>query len=176
MDNVNGIKSLNEIFGNFSSLLTAGKVESENHVRKLVIDRIVENVWKFSCGFDEPGTYQEETDIRVGHGTTVHPDYELRCAGGKKVLIEAKSPTEDLDKWVDQLKGYVNLTNASAGILINGREFRLYLTDHNGAMDVEPFRTLVVECVSEDDLAFVLGLFSAGFVFNDGQINEASFR
>jgi hypothetical protein len=173
MENENlKIKNIKEIVGRFSSLLTAGKVESENHVRKLVIDKILENVWLFSYGFDEPGTYQEETDVQVGHSTVVHPDYELCCSGGKKVIIEAKSTSEDLDKWVEQLNGYVSLTNASAGILMNGREFRLYLTEHVGTMDLEPFRTVNMDNASDEDFSFILGIFATGYSFNDGQMKR----
>ena len=177
MENENSkIKTLREIVGRFSSLLAAGKVDSENHVRKLVINKILENVWGFSYGFDDVGTYQEETDVAVGHGGNVHPDYELCCSGGKKIIIEAKSASENLDKWSEQLKSYVNLTTASAGIIINGREFRLYLTEHSGSMDTEPFRTINLEESSDEDFNFILGLFSSGFSFNDGQMKREAAK
>jgi cellulose biosynthesis protein BcsQ len=42
------------------------------------------------------------------------------------VVIEAKSPRHDLDKYVTQIENYVKSLRASYGLLTNGKEIRIY--------------------------------------------------
>ncbi|MBR6448391.1 MAG: type I restriction enzyme HsdR N-terminal domain-containing protein [Fibrobacter sp.] len=135
-------------------------------------------MWGFRYGIGEQGSFREQVELQVGRGTNIRPDFVLYCAGDKKVVIEAKAPSEAVgdQKNVDQLDSYVKQMNASAGILINGKEICLYLTDKNGAIDRPPFRSISLEDATDEELVFIVKMFDVEHVFADGQMKREAAK
>lgn len=172
------IESLKRILGYFRSMTTAAQQINEQDTCGIVIKPIVERVWGFHYGIGEQGSFREQVELQVGRGTNIRPDFVLYCAGDKKVVIEAKSPVEPIgdQKHVDQLDSYVKQINASAGILINGNEMALYLTDRNGAIDRPPFKSISLEDSDDENLLFIVNIFDIDHVFADGQMKREAAK
>ena len=171
-------ESLKRILGYFRSMTTAGNQINEQDTCGIVVKPIVERVWGFRYGIGEQGSFREQVELQVGRATNIRPDFVLYCAGDKKVVIEAKAPSEAIgeQKNVDQLDSYVKQMNASAGILINGKELSLYLTDRNGAIDRPPFRSISLEEANDEELMFIVGMFDKEHVFADGQMRREAAK
>lgn len=162
---------LNQIIDMFIKAFSAKNALNEEQVCRIIIEGIIRRVWMFDYGFEDVGTFETEVETQVGHDRILRPDYVLRCAGGKEIIIEAKATTEQLDNWVDQLASEVNVRSAAVGILWNGTELRLYLRGANG-MEKEAYRKINIMERNEDDLNFILNLFDPKHTINDAQMKR----
>jgi chromosome partitioning protein len=86
------------------------------------------------------------------------------------LVIEAKHPTQDLNKHVNQLKGYLTKLKVSLGVLTNGKEIRIYKLEKLGldlifrcfGKDAENEIGLIKEMIGRENLqSKSLGLSSA---------------
>lgn len=152
-----------------------GNVLTEEQVLKIIIDPIIERLWDFTFApseLNEVGTYESDVKVAVGHDSRVYPDRVLICQGNKKLVIEAKGTDVALDEYVGQLETSVIASGASVGILWNGTELRLYLTNSDGKMDNIPYKTILLMDMTEDDKMFLVNLFDPKHTINDGQMKR----
>lgn len=172
------LEFLKRILGYFKSMTTARQQLNEQDTCGIVIKPIVERVWGFRYGMGEQGSFREQVELQVGRATNIRPDFVLYCAGEKKVVVEAKAPTESVgdQKNVDQLDSYVKQMNASAGILMNGKDFSLFLVDKNGSIERPPFRSISLEEATDEELVFLAGMFDDNHVFADGQMKREAAK
>lgn len=163
------IANFNQVFAKLNNRL------SEEQVCKILIDPTITEVWEFKYlprELCEVGTYDSEPPIMVGHDTKVYPDRLLTCYHDRKMVIEIKGTEIPLDNFVGQLETSVIASGASVGILTNGTEWRIYLTNTDGKMECEPFRIIYLMGISEDDCKFIANFFDPKYTINDGQMKR----
>lgn len=142
---------------------------------KLIVDPIIERIWEFNFApneLNEPGTYESEVKVMVGHDSTIYPDRVLICNNGKKLVIEGKGTNECLDDYAGQLETSVIASGASVGILWNGTEFRVYLTTNDGKMERTSYKTIYLMDMKEGDHEFIIKLFDQKHTINDAQMKR----
>lgn len=164
------------IVANFIKLYAKlGNVLVEAHVRKYLIDPIIEKLWDFTASpteLNDVGTYDTEVKVQVGHESFVVLDDLLLCQNGKKLAIEAKGTSVSLDEFVGQLETSVIASGSSVGILWNGTEMRIYLTNADGKMDTAPYKTILFMDMTDEDKAFLVNFFDPKHTINDGQMKR----
>lgn len=86
-------------------------------------------------------------------------DYIITIKGKQEILIECKECHQNVLNHVKQLKKYFVASDARFAILTNGITY-LFFSDHDNAnlMDEEPFYSLDMGNLSEDDIAFLYGI------------------
>jgi hypothetical protein len=170
------IDQLNTITAQFTkNFAKLGNVLAEEQVCKIIIDPVIERLWDFTylpIELNEPGTYETEVKVSVGHDTKVYPDRVLLCQNGKKLVIEAKGTDVALDEFVGQLETSVIASGASVGILWNGTEMRVYLTNNEGKMDPAPYKTILLMDMTDEDKNFLVNFFDPKHTINDGQMKR----
>lgn len=173
MEKLEIISNIIALFSKFFAKL--GNVLSEEQVCKIIIDPFIEKVWGFSYApneLNEAGTYETEPKVMVGHDTKVFPDRVLLCHNNKKMVIEAKGTDISLDEYVGQLQTAVIASGASVGILWNGTEMRVFLTDTDGKMDTAPYKTIFFLSITDADKEFLAKLFDPRHTINDAQMKR----
>lgn len=170
---INSLITLIETFLKFFTKL--GNKLSEEQVLKLIVDPIIERLWEFNFApneLNEPGTYESEVKVMVGHDSTIYPDRVLICNNGKKLVIEGKGTNERLDEYVGQLETSVIASGASVGILWNGTELRVYLTTNDGKMEQTPYKTIYLMDMKDGDHEFIINFFDPKHTINDAQMKR----
>lgn len=91
-------------------------------------------------------------------------DYVI-CKNGKhEILVECKDWRQNLDSHINQLRKYFVASDARLAILTNGIRY-LFFSDHEKAniMDDEPFYTLDMASLSDEDILFLSKLSKESF-------------
>ena len=169
---ISALANIITVFSKFFSKL--GNILNEEQVMNFIVRPIVERVWEFAAApieLGEPGTYETEVKVAIGHDNYCYPDLLLLCQGDKKLVIEVKSTEENLDKWVSQLECEVNASGAAVGILWNGTEMRVYVRN-NGKMDTTPYKTVYFLALTEEDNEFLAKFFDPRHCINDAQMKR----
>lgn len=170
------LELLNTSIENFTKIFAKlGNKLSEEQVLKMIIDPTIERLWEFNFApneLNEPGTYESEVKVMVGHDSTIYPDRVLICNNGKKLVIEGKGTNERLDDYVGQLETSVIASGASVGILWNGTELRVYLTTNDGKMEQTPYKTIYLMDMKEGDHEFIINFFDPKHTINDAQMKR----
>lgn len=99
-----------------------------------------------------------------GKEHSYRPDMVITAAKGIKFIIEAKSPTEKLDKWLWQPKNYALILNSSYKndnpykyyLITNGLETRVYRWDYDTPHFVRQLNDLKIASPSLDELRDML--------------------
>ncbi|MCY4072170.1 MAG: type I restriction endonuclease [Chloroflexi bacterium] len=105
---------------------------NEYETRRALIDPFIS-----ALGFEAGNPREVKEEFQVDDG---YVDYAIKRDGQPVILIEAKHATEDLSKWLPQLKGYFSGSDAKIAILTNGRKYRFYTDLHTPEiMDKDPF-------------------------------------
>jgi type I restriction enzyme M protein len=124
---------------------------NEASVEKLFVDRLIDHL-----GYGDADlvvkTSIRELKIGAGSGSSLYkPDYIISANGFPAIVIDAKSPDEDLQRWVKQCRSYCLELNTMFEhnpvefyLLSNGVETKLYKWDRAGALLEMSFDDFVV--------------------------------
>ena len=92
----------------------------------------------------------------------VYLDYVLKVNGKPRILVEAKAPSEDLDRFIQQVLSYAKVADIDWAVLTNGRELRVYhaswktplyrLSIEEYVREAEKLRSLSKESISTGSL------------------------
>lgn len=112
-------------------------LSNESSVEAFFINRLLETLG-YSDSQIKTKTSIDELAVPLGHSKINYkPDYVLVIRNKPRVVIDAKAPSEPLDKWVEQCSGYSLLLNQQYSdenpvkyfVLTNGVMTRLYAWD-----------------------------------------------
>ena len=86
----------------------------------------------------------------------------LKVNGKPRILVEAKAPSEDLDRFIQQVLSYAKVADIDWAVLTNGRELRVYhaswktplyrLSIEEYVREAEKLRSLSKESISTGSL------------------------
>lgn len=109
---------------------------NEASVEKLFVDRLLDHL-----GYGDADllvkTSIRELKVGTGSGSSLYkPDYIVSASGFPAIVIDAKAPNEDIDKWVKQCRSYCLELNTMYEhnpvdfyLLSNGLDTKLYKWD-----------------------------------------------
>lgn len=111
--------------------------------------------------------------LKSRNGKPESVDYAIRASDAISILIEAKDASENLDRHGGQLARYFMSTECRHAILTNGLEWRFFSDlDKDNVMDANPYRTIDMRSLSDEDIMFLSGFHKAKFS-EEGLRNEA---
>ena len=100
--------------------------------------------------------------LKSRNGKPESVDYAIRATDAISILIEAKDASENLDRHGGQLARYFMSTECRHAILTNGLEWRFFSNlDRDNVMDANPYRTIDMRSLSDEDIVFLSGFHKA---------------
>jgi len=113
-----------------------GHLTNEASVEKLFVDRLLDHLGHGDADLLVK-TSIRELKVGTGSGSSLYkPDYIVSASGFPALVIDAKSPDEDIDRWVKQCRSYCLELNTMFEhnpvdfyLLSNGLSTKLYKWD-----------------------------------------------
>lgn len=79
-----------------------------------------------ALGYDPSNWYQEVTVGRLRLDFLASANTANQQSNRRQIVIEAKHPQQNLDRHLRKFRQYIETVQAQYGLLINGREIRVY--------------------------------------------------
>ena len=107
----------------------------------------------------------DDPSIKIRNGKPESVDYAVKKDGKIAFFLEAKTAGSELNHYQGQLFRYfVSTVECRHAILTNGTEFRFFTDlDHDNIMDPEPYRTIDMLDLADNDITFMQGFAKKKF-------------